>query len=347
MATFVLIVMLLSLAASLYFTIKSTLVLVPEEHYGIIRIFTKKTKRCVKEGLTWKIPFIQRVQVFPAKLVTYSLYEKDGEAAFVNSEDNLRIIIEGSVQIRPNFNKLYDFAGVTEDSILKGMKDAIEEGLGVIAGQEAAEVFRIKRDTIGLLINCLFRLSRRVDYYLNQNKLDKGMATTAYKSYYNNLLEKIPKEEHLKIEEKLHWDSDWQIYSPDPENADKKIWDVLGFYKQNITKINYMLELESRDDYGQESKVEKIYGIDIAQFTISNVDFTKEYKEALEKQQIEVERMKGVDETHKKKLELQKDYMDSGVSPDESLAEASATVGDSKRSSFKNSGGSTLNINNI
>lgn len=343
METFLIILLIISFGLFCFFVIRSSIVFIPERHYGLLVNFTERTRVSKREGWRWKIPFIQKFLVYPAILVTHSLAKT--ESAVVFTKDNLEITIEGSVQLRPNFKNLFRFAEVSEDSILNGMKDAIEGGLGIIAGQEDASSFITKREEIQLLINCLFRLSRRVDYYVNKSDLPNGMGTTAYEEYFEKLKKDLPREK-AKIIEKLHpTDSKWKI--PVITVGGKEEFDVLGFYKANISKIVYMLELESKEQITEDSEVEELYGIDIAQFSLAKIAYSEKTKAALEAAEQEESKMKAVGEVHKKKMEIFRELVASGVSEDEALAEASAAVKDSERKTNKVSGGSTINLNNL
>ena len=103
------------------------------------------------------------------------------------------------------------FVEIPEKTIKNGMKDAVESGLGIIAGQENGEDFIFHRKEIEYIINCLFSLERRPDFYLNELNPESFSTTregSSYKNYIDSL-KKIFKEEpylsKVKNLEKATW----------------------------------------------------------------------------------------------------------------------------------------------
>ena len=159
-----------------------SLVKIPVAYYGVEVLFGKRTGKTFKEGIHFlKIPFFTEVLLFSKSLKTYTFDDK--EAIVVFSADNMEITIEGAVQLRPSYKNLGKFVEIPERTIVDGMKDAIEGGLGVVAGQEEGENFIKYRKEIEYIINCLFCLERRPDFYINEVKSFREKSTESFDEY--------------------------------------------------------------------------------------------------------------------------------------------------------------------
>ena len=122
------------------------LVIVPTVHYGLVTRFKKRTGQILKEGLHIVIPFIDSVELFKYEMVTSQI----NESFF--SKDNLKVVVQGSVQWCPD-QKLLDskFIEMSEETIQKGLIDAIKSELGIIAGTKKGEAFISSREAISHL----------------------------------------------------------------------------------------------------------------------------------------------------------------------------------------------------
>jgi hypothetical protein len=305
--------------------IASAIVKVPTAHYGIETVFGKRTGRKFKEGLHLKTPFFGEVLLYPASLATYSL--SGTEAVVAMSADNLQITIEGSIQLRPDFEKLDSFVEIPEETIKHGMIDAIESGLGIIAGKENGEDFKGKREAIEHIINCLFLLDRRPDFYINKDNPEEFI-TKPPKSFtdYISRLELANEGNKETLEKISHLEaSKWLIPLKMDQDSNKNTLDTLSFYKQNVTRIETMLQLEA--SMGESSKVEELYAVDIAAFKLSKVSYSKTTTEALEKKKQAEKDLQASTLRQEKKLEIMTELIKKGVEPGQASNDADAAVG--------------------
>lgn len=148
------------------FSLLDAYVIIPKAHYGVRLILGRRISKISfpmrwilgegvrDEGWYLKIPFLEKIEIFPYELNTISIKVK------VFSKDRLEITVEGSVQYRPDKNlveKIY--AEMSEDAIKVGLVDAVESELGKIAGSKEADMFIQSREELESLINCVLRLS--------------------------------------------------------------------------------------------------------------------------------------------------------------------------------------------
>ena len=123
---------------------------VTEKHYAIFNLFGKRW-RTRKEGLTWRIPYYEKFQLYSKEV---QLAEVDTTA---KSKDLLGIILRGSVGFVPDPELLYKYDEV-KNKLETSLVDSIKDELGVLAGTKDARDFVLQRKAITLMINCLLRL---------------------------------------------------------------------------------------------------------------------------------------------------------------------------------------------
>ncbi len=134
----------------------------PTLNYGMVVRFRKRTGRVLNEGLNFIWPFIESVD-----LIEYKAMNLDVKTFFF-SQDNLEVIINGSVRYRPDKN-LVDkaFSEMTETAITKGIEDTIKQELGIIGGTKPASVFITSKEAVSHLINCVLRMEKPPHIALN------------------------------------------------------------------------------------------------------------------------------------------------------------------------------------
>ena len=287
----------------------SAIAKVPTAHYGVEVVFNKRTGRKFKEGLHLKTPFFGEVLLYPASLATYSLAGNDAVIAI--SADNMEMTIEGSVQLRPDFDKLDKFVEIPEETIKHGMGDAIESGLGIIAGSEQGEDFVGRREAIEHIINCLFLLNRRPDFYVNKEDPAKFISTPpdSFKHYIERLKE-ANADDQLSLEKISHLESG---------NL------VIPFKKKKVERVETMLQFEG--SMKEASKVEELYAIDIAVFKLSKVAFSKKTTEALEKKKQAEKDLQAVTLRQQEKMKIMDELIARGVPAAQASNDADAAVG--------------------
>lgn len=150
----------------LVFVLFDVYAVIPKAHYGVrlilgrriskmsdvVRFFFGKGVR--DEGFCLKIPFLEKIELFPYELATIPIN------ANVFSSDKLEITVCGSVQFRPDRGLLEKtYAEMSENTIKVGLVDAVESELGKIAGSKEGDAFIQSREELENLINCVLRLN--------------------------------------------------------------------------------------------------------------------------------------------------------------------------------------------
>lgn len=177
---------------------------IPPMQFGIVNTFGRRS-RIVGEGLTFLIPFVQKVDIFSIELQRADIPAK------AKSNDLSGIVIRGSVQyaLDPQLISTYQ---ETSRNISNALIDAVENEIGNIAGTKKLEDFVKEREAIVLLINCLLRLRdlphenpKAVDENSNGKEIPVDRRLSFYKKHANQikqfLVEESKKpEERSKIE---------------------------------------------------------------------------------------------------------------------------------------------------
>jgi len=326
--------------------IVSAIVKIPTAHYGVETFFGKRTGRKFKEGLHLKIPFFGEVLLYPMSLQTYNL--SGSESIVVTSADKLKIEIEGSVQLRPDFNNISKFVEIPEETIKVGMRDAIEGGLGIIAGQENGESFVEKREAIWYIINCLFQLERRPDFYVEKDESTDKLTIDrpSFHDYLDNLNLVIRKEDEVNQKKiKKLAVAEWKISKKrDEEGKEVEVLSVLDFYNQNVTRIETMLQLEKLAEVISSSPIEELYAIEIAAFKLAKVTFSKEITEAFEKEKKAEKELRATERRQKIKLEIMNALIAKGVPAAQASNDADAAVGIAPKQTIAGNAIPILNI---
>lgn len=133
---------------------------VPPMHYGRISTFGRRGRR-VGEGLTFLIPFVQKVSCFSSELQRIEFTVR------VKSSDLSGILVKMAAQFRLDPELIFIYEEVFKN-VSKALTDASESEIGNVAGTKKIEEFVLEREAIVLLINCLLRLK-----YLPHENPDK------------------------------------------------------------------------------------------------------------------------------------------------------------------------------
>lgn len=89
--------------------------------------------------------------------------------------------------------------------------------------------------------------------------------------------------------------------------------DKISFYKKNASRIVTLFEVE--DLLNKMSSVEKLYGIKVETFRLAKLNFSADAQKAFEEKKSATSKMEAADARFKKKLEMIKGYIDTGLSP--------------------------------
>lgn len=252
---------------------------VPPAHFGVVKsIFGGRAGRVIhesknitdaikKKNLIW--PILESVDV-----VSYGLDAKEINTSFV-SRDRISILNNGSLNWRPNW-RITDrqgrirFVEMQESVIVDGIADAIKSELGKIAGVKEFGVFVEEREALEALINSLLKLD-------TPPHLDPGVLRSVDDRYVVG----------LNATEIGDLKGSLPASSPPP-----KQW--LEFYGKFSHLVRAALE-EVGNDPERTSPIENRYGIEIIAFVLSEVDFDKETKDALQAQKRAEAEMKGAE----------------------------------------------------
>ena len=324
---------------------------VPTNHYGVITFLGKKLQRTLDEGLGYTYPllsFLGNVRTYSYELQTDSL--SGDKSSVVITKDNLEIRIEGSIQWRPDKNALLKHTEMTREAIFCGMRDAIEEGLGEIAGQEKADSFYKKREAVSYLINSFFKLERRPDYHLPR----VGETPNGPKDFAN------PDHTPRSYVEYLEEIRDSNMDTKDKAKALKKLqpseWtfnlqrkgrplDVLSFYQENITRVVLMLRIEEQYLH-KKSPVEELYAIDIETFKLAKISYSPETMASLEDEKQAENRNRAYDKEQRRKIKFMKQLINLGVDPNKASDDADAMIEKADKNVISGSGALPfLNLN--
>jgi regulator of protease activity HflC (stomatin/prohibitin superfamily) len=296
----------------------SGIVIVPTVRRGVVVRFKKRTGRVLDEGPAYVIPLADEIQLYPYELRT-------DEVDFnVFSLDRLEITIRGSIQWRPDSANMIQFVEIPENTILKGLNDAVESELGKVSGEKEGDVFIRNRKPLEMLINCIFLLERAPHFHLNPIRPPTPGAPSPGLEFGKSLTEwitsNIPKKEE-ELNNKLAPEK-WEIPIVEEENELKGQLDTIRFFEKNSSRIQIMLT------FGKgRSAVEKLYAIEVSVFRLAHIDFSSSTKKALERQRQAKAEAEAAEELQKKKLEIMEDLIAKGVSPGEASAAADVLLG--------------------
>ncbi|MEE8131621.1 MAG: SPFH domain-containing protein [Candidatus Paceibacterota bacterium] len=139
--------------------LSDSIVLIPAYHFGVVERFGNRTGRIFREGLGFKLPFIDKVQ-----LISMELTETDVSVVFT-TKDKLQLTCSGSLQYR-SYPEIKDkegrnvFISMSEKIITSGIRDAIKAKLGALGGVKNGEDFIENRHAVADIINCFFRFKK-------------------------------------------------------------------------------------------------------------------------------------------------------------------------------------------
>ncbi|MEK7585026.1 MAG: SPFH domain-containing protein [Patescibacteria group bacterium] len=228
--------------------------------YGVVTFFGRRTTRILPEGihLVWPLG-INKVEKITFDLRTTDISEgvgKDTGKLKVFSKDNVDITLAGSVQHRPakpgtfrddGMPLLFNFLEAAEAAISGGLRDAIRDALGSIAGCHDANEFIAKREALVRIINSYLKLKiapHADEEFFTANKLT---------------LKKLP----------LLWSG--QPVAPG---------DRIEFYEENAVIIDKTIRSAFKDPK-TISPLEERYGIDIETFALASIAFDEKTTTAL------------------------------------------------------------------
>lgn len=332
----------------------NSLARVPTVHGAIPTRFGKRVKkkngevRVLEEGLHLLLPLFDVLEeVFEKKLTTAEVTTE------ATSKDRIVIKMTGSVQYRPY--DLNTYIEMTEDTIKRGMVDTIEDEFGSVCGTKDADDFYQNRAKVAVLIDCVFRLERPPHYYLNEVDVDKGNAVGIAADEVRKEFGKAPTPEAKKImgiivskEDIERWSSmtgddslneklekirkklnpnEWKLKEEKDKDGKANI-DLIAFYNDNIGRINLLFELDDIVPEEKFSPTEKLYGIKVARFKMARVDFSDEVQRAFEQERSSVAKMGAAEIRFKKKKQMIKGYIKSGISPELAVNLVETTAGE-------------------
>lgn len=288
----------------------NSLVMIPTVCFGVVTRFKKRVKdstgkcKILREGLNFVFPFIDNVEIFSGKS------EPKSVSVNVFSNDRLKIEVNGLVEWR--IDRPDTYIELKEGTVVERITAAVKSELGKVAGEKDGDTFIKSRAELEALINCVLRLPRRPDHWVNPKDSGFEMGEINLTGFSDQDKEKLKPEK-------------WVI------PVDKEL-DVIGFYKKNITRIQILLGAESKIP-GQCSPIEELYGIDVIGYRLEDVDYSEATKKALEKERQTKADMKAAEVRMRTKLQMVKDFQGKGVglSPREALNATETTVGDGER----------------
>lgn len=279
-------IIFLALVAVIIVLIAETLVIVPANYFGIrIRLGNRVPNGVVREGINWKIPFIEVVEVFSLELV-----ETEVSAKFTTL-DNLELEVRGDLQYRPDPQGSDEtgrnvFYTISDEIIKKGIAEAIQSLLGSLGGRHDHTTFIQGRQVIKDMVNCILRMDSPP--HMDHDKEKCGIEGCVF-------------QKRVDVEQ------------------------ILEFYQKHWQKIRPLVEEEAHpEEEGcthineQRSATERRYGINIVYFAIPSVGFSPETKKALEeKKQAELRQAAG-----KIRVELMREFIGQGMTPKDAADQA-------------------------
>jgi hypothetical protein len=268
---------------------------VPYAHYGIITRLGERQLRVLREGWNLVLPFVDRVELVSYKIQTLDV------AVPVTSKDGWKIDITGSAKWRPDKDNkevmnprtgkkepnVLGILEVPEETITKGLNDAVKNYLGQVAGQHNAEDFISKRRAIHDIVSSVLLLDR-------PPHLDPNVLKTTE-----------PGDGKLPITETF---ADFLDASGEVELAK-----VTAFYERYRAVIRKILENQDQDE--SHSAIEKLYRIIVQTFDLSAVKYSDESAKALELTQQKKLQAEAQESVKQKKIKYMQDLIAGGSTP--------------------------------
>lgn len=236
------------LAIGFVYTVLDCFALVPAVHYGVRERFKGQLPGVRKEGLNFKLPFIDKMKNVPLELKSAAITVE------FTTKDKLRVKIPGSLQYRadPAVVELDTgrnvFFRLSEAAITTGIEKDVQAKLGGIGGWYDGDKFIENRQALSDLINSIFRLD--VPFHLRHVPgidVDAGQCGVASCGF------------------------------PEQVDADR----LIDFYNRHWRRVKGLLDHE-RYEAETRSDVEKRYGLDISTYSLAEVTFTPETQAAQE-----------------------------------------------------------------
>jgi len=143
--------------------ILNSMVIIPTFKIGLVRTFKRipdKNPRKLEPGLRFILPFVQDVLLETAggEPISTELRKMPLEVTVI-SKDNQKIVVGGTLFFKVDPSLVLTFAKLGKD-LLKGVVNAIESELGVIAGAQTGDDFIKERQAIQDLVNCVLRMKK-------------------------------------------------------------------------------------------------------------------------------------------------------------------------------------------
>jgi len=343
----------LGLATILAVLALNTIIIIPTVYFGIPTMFKKRIKKdnkvvILEEGINFRLPLVD--DLLPDNTKSQKV-DTQGVKAGALSKDKLEVALDGSVQYSPS--NLNTYIERTQKTIDEGMVDAIESELGKICGIKDADIFIEGRAEIELLIQCVLQLEKPPHHYIDEgDKIEKVKAEAKkikksagfdeneikevdkLNSTANKVMGVVVKKETLKrveqefsqekikeLVEKLSPEK-WKLEKEDStDKSGEHEIDIVRFYKDNISRISLLFEIS------KESKVERLYGVEVAAFRIAELSFSETAQKAFEEQRAAKAKMAAAEERLKKKKKILKQFLKLEISPDQAVNLTETTAG--------------------
>ncbi len=276
----------------------ASVVVVPKDHYTEVLTWGKRVPDdgnpppLLEEGWHFIVPFFQNVD----ELVKNELVDANLEVE-VLSKDRLGIRVKGSAQYRFDLALIRKFKQVPAVSICGGLRDSIKESLGIIAGAHGGGAFIEKREAILLLVECTLRLSR-APHLDPEGVLNGGLPAEP----------PVVGLDHNEIKPRKR----------------------LAFYEKNTARIRLLLARE-KENVADRSRIETTYGVDVEEFSLASIAFSKTTQEALGAKQRADGEMKAVESREEEKDVIIAKRKIQGMSSGDALIDAQVSVGQATR----------------
>ncbi len=141
------------------------------------------------------------------------------------------------------------------------------------------------------------------------------------KSLFDDIKKRVGNKEIQDYVDKLSSEN-WDVKL---ENEGGEI-DKIAFYKDNADRISLLFKIENEIEKRQ-SHVEKLYGVKVATFRLSGLNFSKSAQDAFEEKRSTKAKMEAADIRLEKKIGMLRKYIEAGLSPTEAVNMVETTAG--------------------
>ena len=232
------------------YLILDSLVKIPAYHFAVIESYFSrrngkvlKNKNNLKDGLQWKLPFFDSVELF-----SQEKQEIAGTAKFT-TKDGLYVEEEWLINYRPDAEVEESgrsvFARLDEKVICSSIEKAVNAKIEQFGGERSYSDFIEHLRELATIISCQLRMSKGKQPHLNHDAQTCEICT----------------KENLQFGSKID------------------AHELISFYETHWRQINIDDEAQDKKD---RSATEIDYGIDIEKFVLRQPQFSVETKKALE-----------------------------------------------------------------